>query len=713
MISTTVALIAVPSCALAAGQAASPDPREPAVDAVVVTAEKAQAAASIDRKTYSTANDVVGKSGSAIDLLRSIPSVDVDAQGSVSLRGNPRVTILIDGKPSSLLNGEGRGDALGAIPGSQIDRIEVMTNPSAANRVDGDAGIINLVSRPNDRQGLTGSMRANVGASRVNLGLGARRKTGRLTLSGDASYRNDRQPYDQSDERAQFADGGALQARSQQRGDFETDGGSLNLRSGAQFEAGRDNFGLDLGYRNIAYDTDGRETHDDYGSDGTQTAAYDRLTTEELERDQYSLAADWRRRLQPDGRELSARLSHEINDASQKTRAVTSGSTSVPGYEAFGWRSEQETTNFKLDYVRPFSGRSTIKAGLDFEALRHGYVNFARSGDEADDLQADLGRTNAFRLRQDVWAAYATIERPFGKLTVEGGVRVEQASLEMVVGDAEARRDKYLRAYPSAHLSYALSDSQSLVASASRRIQRPSAQDLDPGLAYVDPYNYTRGNIGLKPQRTDGIEAGWQRQSGPSMLSATLYYRKIRGQFADRAEDFGDGVVVSTRENLGRSDAYGIEWIAAGKASAKLSYNLSLNLAETSLAFDGGDDRSGTSLSGRAILGWQVSGKDFIQVMAGSSGRRLSAQGFSRPVQMMNIGYRRKVDDKINFVVSIVDAGNSFSDTTIIDTPQLYDRFRRRARMRTMTVGLTYTFGGGKSKDQGFDFSPGGANGGE
>ena len=162
------------------------------VEGVTVTGQRPDLRTNIDRRSYSVANDLQATTGSIADALRNVPSVEIDVRGNVSLRGDPNVTILIDGKPSGMFEGEGRGDALQQMGADQIDRVEVMTNPSAAYRPDGSGGIINLVTKTSRRAGASGSVRANVGNDgRFNGGVGANWNSGKLGLSGDAAYRHE------------------------------------------------------------------------------------------------------------------------------------------------------------------------------------------------------------------------------------------------------------------------------------------------------------------------------------------------------------------------------------------------------------------------------------------------------------------------------------------------------------------------------------------
>jgi outer membrane receptor protein involved in Fe transport len=284
--------------------------------------------------------------------------------------------------------------------------------------------------------------------------------------------------------------------------------------------------------------------------------------------------------------------------------------------------------------------------------------------------------------------------------------------IDQVTSKLRAEND-YFRAYPSLHLAYKLSDEQRVSASYSRRVQRPQAYDLNPFRIYVDPFNYREGNPDLGPQVTDSFEAAWQRRGGGTFYLATLYYRQSRDGVTDVVRDLGDGVLLTTRENLGESRSGGLELVANGRLTKAVTYNVSGNvywneIEARRLGFTG--TRSGYSLGGRANLNWQVTPKDFIQLNGFMNGERLTPQGHREAMGMLNLGYRRKINDKLSAVVTVQDALDSFRDVVVIDTPVLRDRVERRGNVRGVFVGFTWTFGGQgqKPREPAFDFGGGG-----
>lgn len=194
-LATAAAMAFVP--VTANGQSAStssPATIPPSQGQIVVTGNRRQYDSSIDRRTYAITNDLQGANGSIADVLRNIPSVDVDLQGNVSLRGDAHVTILVDGKPTSLFNGPGGGQTLQQISASQYQRVEVMTNRSAAFGSNGSGGIINLITRKNRANGATGSVRAAFGTrGRRSSSASLADKLGKMTINLNATWRGDPQ----------------------------------------------------------------------------------------------------------------------------------------------------------------------------------------------------------------------------------------------------------------------------------------------------------------------------------------------------------------------------------------------------------------------------------------------------------------------------------------------------------------------------------------
>jgi len=696
---------------------AKPSDAPTAVEGVVIRSDSTAMRTDIDRRSYSVANDLSAKTGSISDALRNIPSVEVDVQGNVSLRGDSNVTILIDGKPSGMFNGDNRADALQSLPADQIDRVEVMTNPSAAYRPDGSAGVINLITKKTQKAGVNGTVRANVGPDgRYNGGISATRREGKVTLSGDASYRYDRQEVTSIVDRQSLNAAGAVTLDADQTAEVLNKGGALSLRTGIDYDLDKKTrLSAEVRYRGMDYDGDGRETYLSRNGAGVTQQAYLRNSTGVMIRDNSAVAGDYRRQFSGAGHELTSHAEYEITRFKRGGSAFADYTVGAPDlYEGYSFGSDQKRANWKLDYTKPLAEQAKLKTGLDFEAADNDYNNYGARGATLNGQTVDPTRTNRFVYDQDVFAGYVTCERPFGDLTVQTGLRAEQVNIrtDQITSGQKGKND-YFRLYPTLHAGYRLDDANSLSASFSRRVARPGPQDLNPYAIYQDPYNFRAGNPNLKPQITDSFELGWQYRKGPMTYLATAFYRDTRDGVTDVVKDLGGGVFLTTRENLAKSRNGGLEFVVVGRLTPKLTYNVSgqafwNEIDAASLGFTG--KRSDTSLSGRANINYQATPKDFFQINAFTSGRRITPQGYREPFEMINLGYRRKVNDKLNFVVTVNDVVDSFKIAGVTNAARLRDRNETKVNVRTAFIGFSYAFGGGKPRPEQFDFSTGGPN---
>jgi outer membrane receptor protein involved in Fe transport len=669
---------------------------------------------SIDRNSYSVANDLQATTGSISDALRSVPSVEVDVQGNVVLRGDANVTIMIDGKPSGMFQGEGKAQALQNLPADQIERVEVITNPSAAFDPNGSAGIINLITKKTRKLGPQGSVRLNVGSSgRQNGGISGSYRDQKLTLSGDASYRHDsiKQDFSRERETPDAVAGGVR--KSEQDG---VQGGRVNVTSvRGQVDYDPDaktRFTAELRYLNVNFMDTAYETLREVSGAGAPTRDYDRVTQARQKRPNEAGTLRFRHTF-GDEHELTADFTRERSQNHFRRQSSYDNRIGPDSYEALAFDTLFWDTLGKVEYSRPLPGDVKLKLGYSFDADDNDYDNRGERGAAPGATSPDPSLTNLFKFDQQVHALYGTYERPFGRLTALGGLRVEAVNIDInsVTQNLKAGNDD-VSLYPSLHLRYKLTDDQNLSASYSHRIQRPQPQDYNPFRIYQDPQNFRAGNPDLKPQQTHSYELGYQYRKSGTIYLATLYYRDIRDAVTDVTRNIGGGVFLSTKENIGKSRNAGLELVANGKLTPKLSYNVNGNvfwneIDGAGLGF-GSSQRDAVSVSGRANLSWTVTDRDFVQINAFVNGKRLTPQGYMQPSAMLNLGYRHKFNDQLSGIVTFQDVLDSFRFKSVIDTPTLRDVQRFTPTNRAVFVGFTYAFGGGKARDN-FDFGGGGA----
>ena len=698
------------------------EPEEPTtVGELTVTARNTDIRTSIDSISYSLAEDLQATTGSLADALRNIPSVDVDPQGNVSLRGDSSVTILVDGRPSGVLSGPGRAQALLQLPADQYARIEVMTNPSAAYSPEGSGGVINLISKPRaPRPGVqtTGSVRVNVGDdSRWNAGASGSWQRDRLTLSGDLSFRSDPTELSFDSVREQLDPAtGAVISTTRNTTPITSEQNGTVVRGTAEYRL-TDRTSITGELRGVAFGGDGTSSllSERRNAGGVMTNAFRRDGESEFDFQNWGATARIVHRFDDAGHEWSNELRYDRN--SSDTEALTRTQFLTPAaadlFEQNLQDSTQATLGLTSAYVRPTADGGRVRLGYELNDQRPDQEVQLRRGATAGGLSIVPGLSNRFEAQQTVHALYGTWERPLSeKLSAQAGLRLEQADIEIndLTGGLSASQD-YFRAYPTGHIQYALSDTQTLRASYSRRIQRPQPGQLNPFVSYVDPLNRSSGNPDLEPQETDSFEAMWQMRSGQNFYQVTAYLRDTDKAFTQVVSDLGGGVLLNRPENLGGRRDTGVEVTAAGRLHSTLRYNAGFNVFHQEIdagGLPGSSDRSDTLASGRVSLNWQPTPEDFLQVSAFWQGEQLLAQGTREAGGMVNLGYRRKLTEKLSLNVTARDIFNTFNTNTVFETPAFREELDQNIRLRAFYIGLSYTFGSGpRRQPEQFDFSTG------
>lgn len=714
------------------------DEEATAVSDVVVTGRTNDIRTSIDSISYSLADDLQATTGTLADALRNVPSVDVDPSGNVSLRGDSNVTILVDGRPSAILSGPSRGDVILQLPADRYSRIEVMTNPSAAYSPEGSGGVINLITKPVPRPApgqaavpgapgapggvtRTASLRANVGDNgRYNFGAGGTWQKDKLTLTGDANYRYDQQPFELTRLREQLDATGAVTSTSTTDLDSNTTSDGVFGRLAAEYAlTDKTQLTGELRYNSFSSDNETDSVFQTRNAAGVVTSEYERNGDGGFAFSGWGATARVLHRFDTSGHEWSNELRFDRNENEFSSRTLSQFAVPVTPsfFEEQAQEGGQDQIGFTSAYTRPWKSGARLRAGYELNIQRPEQDNILRRGPTEATLAPVPGLNNTFEAEQTVHALYATYERPFGeKFSGQLGLRLEQAEIDIedVTNGVSASQD-YFRAYPTAHIQYTLTDTQTLRASYSKRIQRPQPTQLNPFVAYGDPQNLRSGNPDLEPQETDSFEVMWQLRQGQSFYQVTGYYRDTTGAFTDVATDLGNGVFLTRPENLGGRTDLGVEVTASGRLHPTLRYNASVNAFRQEIdarGIPGGRTREGDLVAGRLSLNWQPTTKDFVQVSGFWQGDQLLAQGTRESGGMLNIGYRRKLTDTVSLNITGRDVLNSFGGATVYDTPQFRERTEQDIKLRAFYIGLTWTLGSGpRRQPEQFDFSAPAAGG--
>jgi outer membrane receptor protein involved in Fe transport len=696
----------------APAQAGPARPAPPTDGPIVVTGTRSEVIATPDRTSFSVANDLQVQTGTVADALRSVPGVEVNLQGQVSLRGDPGVTILIDGRPSAMLRGENRGDVLLSMPAGQIERVEVITNPSAAMSPEGSGGVINLVTKQVRKDTRSGTVRLTAGpGGRGGINLSGAQSGNGLTLTGDLGYRRMTGDSEAVQLRSRRDPATGTFISSRQDSDVEQVMSMRNGRAGVEYDLDKKNrLSTEFTYREGKIEVE----REDIFTAANAAASFTRDSDVDLSQRGLGARATWRRTLGKD-HDFVADIEAERGRQRREIEGVTTFTGGQQAFESILNAGERGDYSLRLDYKKPIGKEGSLALGYHANLAETDFRFVGTRGASLDAMLPIPGLSNEFEFDQTVHAFFGTYRFPIGtKLDAQAGLRLEQVEtrIDQITDNVQAERD-YFRVYPTLHLSYDASKTEQLRASYSRRIQRPSPQDLNPYTQYIDPLNLRRGNPFLLPEVTDSFEAALQHRKNGNFYSLTGFYRRSRGGVTDIISDIGGGVFLTTRANLATAERIGAEAVANGKLSKTLSYNASATLLwnEIDPRVDGvSTPRSGTTGTVRGSLNWQPTPKDFFQLNGFYSGKQLLPQGFRRSGPVLNLGYRRKVSDKLSLLVTGQNVLDSAKQVSVFETPNLRDRVEQKGTGRVVLFGLTYNLGGQtgrKRPEPAFDFSPG------
>ena len=669
----------------------------------------------IDRQVYDVKADPASSNDTVADTLNKVPSVAVDADGAVTLRGKSNVQIYVDGKPSAMMQGENRAAAINALPAADLESVEVINNPGAQFGNEGGGGpILNLVMRRERTPGGFAAVNANAGnEGRFNVGSFGSYTTGRMSVQGGLSGRRDKRESTGETVRERIDPVTGAVARSSASSISDTENRSVVLNGSLSYNLG-DKDVLAATVLAGATDSDAVSSERYRGTNpaGVVDSDYLRSGQREGSNRNYSLST----RLDHKGDQQGEIFKMDLRLSGAKNEGDSRNATdyTVRPVTAQAPRTRQD--NLSDNRIVDFTGDYELPG--DHGIFKMGY-KLARTSSVFDNLYLDVdaatlfervntGRSNRFELDETTAALYASYQwRINSKWGVLGGLRAEYTDVDLFQATTNIRAgNNYLDAIPSAFLTYGWSDDTTLRLSYAHRIRRPGAADLNPFVIYQDEFNVSSGNPNLRPSDSDSLEFGLETKLGKVDTNLRLYARRDTDLISERRFFLDNNVLLTTRENAGSSNSGGLEFSFGGKVSDKLTLNASGNLGyseQTVLGTVGGDKRSATSLSGRARIGYQLDRENQFQLMINAQGKTLLGEGYRQPSSTADFNYRRSLTPALSLVVNVNDIFDSQKIETITETDRLRQTSIRRNNGRTFSVGLAYRFGsfGGAGQRQG------------
>lgn len=691
------------------------------IGGVEVVADRQRVEYKIDKKVINVSQDINAAGGTAVDVLENTPSVEVDIEGNVSLRGSSSFTVLIDGRPS-VLSGS---DALRQLPASAIENIEIITNPSAKYDPDGMAGIINVVMKKNVLAGFNGIINASVGTGdkyRSDLTLNYRTKKSNLFFGVDWS---DDTFYGKffSDRETILGDTSLFVIS---RGNRDNNRGGFNLKGGVDFYlSDRATLTLSGTGGRYAFSQEGGSNLHEY----TLPARLDRYISNRnlsaREGNQYNANISFQQKFNQEGTHKLDLLAYYANrngdDTETQDEYLSNNGFTLRGDILERIRTTEtdhsDDYRFKADYVRPTGANGRLEAGwqslLERESEDYRFENF---DPESERWQNNTLYSSSMEYQHDVHAGYFTCAGKAGKLDFMAGLRAEYTNRSIDHAKvAEPYTLDRFDLFPSGHLSYGFGKGTQLMASYSRRINRPGGRDLDPFPNYMDQYTIRVGNPDLKPEYTNSWEAGLMQRFGGSFLSLEAFYRTTDDLISRIQELRDDGIMVLTSTNVNSDASLGTElmgninitkWFLLNTSLSVFNYKIKGDLNGQSI------DRESTNYSLRGNATFKVGPTSRIQWMSYFRGPSVSAQGETGSFFFSNLSVRQDfLKRKLTATLALRDVFGTMNFENSSSGPNFNSKFRMERESRVVQLTLSYTINNYKSERNGNQSGDNGGNG--
>ena len=693
---------------------------------VEVVAKRPQMRFEIDRKVFDATQDIAAEGGSASDLLSNIPSVEVDNEGSVSLRGNSSVTIWINGKASGL-TADNQADILDMMPAGDIKQVEVITNPSARYSPEGTAGIINIILKDDRKPGYYGSVK--VGAD----------TDGGYQASGNINYSSSKvDAYANLNYRNREFKGGGITSRLNttdnsfldQTNDSKRQHNNWFGRFGATWHITKSD---DLAF-NVTGMTGGGDNSENihYNSiDSQKNTIYtsDRMTNGDSDMKMYNLELNYVHKFSENSN-IDLMVSNNqwrrdgMNIFRQSTVYTDPSQTANPLYQTQENDIKDKTWEVQADYTNKISDMARIEAGYKGIFQRNASPVDTYTGTTAEDIRQDESLYNRFLYNQDVHALYMTYGGKWNKLSYQAGLRgeywrVDTRSLDFdqeFNGKASETFEKdYFKLFPSAFISYAIPKNNELQVNYTRRLRRPWGGQLNSFRNISDASNISFGNPELTPEYSHSFELNYIKswESGHT-LSLSGYYRSTDDVIQRiRFLNTEDNVMYTTSENVAKSQASGLEIVGKDKLFKILDLTTTVNLYYSKL--DGfsylpqgaetpviGDTDESFAWNVRMIANFSLPWGVSLQGTGNYNSKQLMAQGHREPNYSVDLGLRKSfLSDKLTLSINARDLLDSRKFRTVTAGDGFWQDSENWRGGRRVGFTLTYNFGNmNKKKDK-------------
>lgn len=673
-------------------------PSELLLDEVSITSDKSIMTTELDKKVYHVDLDIMAESSSASEILQNIPSVTVDINGGITLRNTSNITYFLNGKPSALLR-RNASSVLEQIPASSIERIEIITNPSAKYRPDGVGGIINIVLKKDAKRGLTGQLSAHAGnEGRYNANLNLNYGTEDVKIFGNYGLRHSNGSILYTDSRT-YKDSlsQAIINYYDETGHSKTNALSHNAFAGINYDINNyNNMELSgsyflqnsLHHGNSEIGALDSVSHPDYNITNVQT-------NDEKE-EEGELNFTWEHTFKNnEDHSLTfeatyAAYDEQVDKTFYQTYTFPHNIVDTSNYLIQKSGNQQEVL---LDYVSPIGEDAEFESGYAGEFI-------------FDDIRYTNNAVKSrFLFNQQIHAVYALYGQSIESFSFKAGLRAEQTFIKshLTFPTDSLIPNNYFKVFPTLHLAYDFSDNKQLSLSYSKRLNRPDPDELNPFPEFSDPRNAEAGNPNLKPEQIHSLELGYQYSSNAFSISSSLYYRYKYDAFTALFENIGDSIVLYTTTNLNTRQSGGLEGVLSGSLFGFWTYSLTADVFYTTINASNLGYTNKSSISGN-LKGYSLfrfAKNSSVQLNAYYYFPSITPQGKRDAFYYFNIGFKQNLfKNRASITLTGTDVFHTYEIKYNIQSSALDQFTTIQRRQPVFYIGCIWRFNNYKEKDK-------------
>lgn len=672
-------------------------PASISVGEVQVTADREAIISNLDKKVINVEKMITAAGGTALDVMQNIPSVTVSGEGEVSLRGNPNIRILIDGKPAGM-TGISEGDILAQIPASSIEAVELVTNPSARYDPDGTAGIINIKLKRNTDIGLNGMVSANAGTGdNYNSSLNLNMRQGELNFNLSYDMRMGNNISSSNSTRENYLSSSTPYLFQNSSGNFGR--GSHNLKFNVDWLPGDfDKLSFNFQFRNFGGEN--ANTINNIVSDALQTPTdfYRRYSEGSRDMRSFQTMMSYVRTFTDKNQEFTADFIFSDNkmDRDQISRLEFFNANPFT-QENSESRNNNRMIVAQANYTQGLFEGSKIETGFkssfrDF-TLKNDYFTVLLDGSLAPNPSKGINLT----YDEQIHAGYLIFTSSIEKLKYQFGLRAEQANIDAQGGTNTPNfGTDYFALYPSVFFAYGLGQVQEVRLNYSRRVDRPHPRQLNPYVDYSDSLNISFGNPQLDPQFTNSIELGYSNFIGKTSINSTVFFRNTDDIISSVTSMRPDGVTETTFRNVAKSQSYGIE--INGSTELFKGFRISPNFSYFNTKFEDpfnlrNPAREDYSWNARVMANLTVGDGFQFQMMFFYNAPNVTIQGRTEENYSADFAVRKDfLDGNLSLTLRFSDIFDSMKFNSVTSAPGFQLTSDRKWESRNVYLGIQYMF---------------------